>query len=63
MRLRVHLQGNVCERRYFFTPMLFDRAEHDFIRTTLPVGGRFVDVGANVELNSLWASAASGFWP
>lgn len=60
MRLRVHLQGNVCERRYFFTPRLFDRAEREFIRTTLPAGGRFVDVGANVGLYSLWAGAAAG---
>lgn len=60
LRLRVHLLGNVCERRYFFTPRLYDRAEHDFIQTTVRHGGSFVDVGANVGLYSLWAAAAVG---
>lgn len=60
LRLRVHLRGNVCERRYFFTPRLYDRAEYDFIGANLPSGGRFVDVGANVGLYSLWAGAAAG---
>lgn len=60
LRLRVHLRGNVCERRYFFTPRLYDRAEYDFIQTNLRPGGRFVDVGANVGLYSLWAAKAAG---
>ena len=44
--LRVHLEGNVSERRYFFMPRLYDRAEYEFIRTTLSPGGIFVDIGA-----------------
>lgn len=60
LRLRIHLRGNVSERRYFFMPLLFDRAEYEFIRTTLPAGGRFVDVGSNVGLYSLWAGATVG---
>jgi len=60
LRLRVHLRGNVSERRYFFMPLLYDRAEYEFIRRTLPAGGCFVDVGANVGLYSLWSAAAAG---
>lgn len=61
LRLRVHLKGNVSERRYFFMPLLYDRAEYRFIRETLPAGGCFVDVGANVGIYSLWAATTA--WP
>ena len=41
-------------------PRLYDRTEYDFIRSTLPRAGVFVDIGANAGLYSLWAAAAVG---
>ena len=60
IHFRFHLLDNVCERRYFFTPQFYDRAEHDFINEFLPAGGVFVDVGANVGIYSLWAAKKTG---
>ena len=59
-RMRVSLHGNVSERRYFFTPHWVDPVERAFVEARLPAGGRFVDVGANAGIYSLWAARAVG---
>lgn len=59
-RMRVSLRGNVSERRYFFTPHWVDPVERGFIEARMPAGGRFVDVGANAGIYSLWAARAGG---
>jgi FkbM family methyltransferase len=60
-KARLHPYDNICEKRVFLTPKLWDPAERallsDFIST---FGGRtfhFVDVGANVGLYTLFARA------
>lgn len=60
LRCRFHLRDNVCERRFFFTPFYFDHQERQYISEHLPIGGTFVDVGANVGFYSLWAARKAG---
>jgi len=60
INFRFHLLDNVCERRYFFTPQIYDTEEHKYINEHLPPDGVFVDVGANVGIYSLWAAKKMG---
>jgi FkbM family methyltransferase len=43
-----------------FIPQLFDHWERATIRRLLPVGGTFVDIGANVGSYTLWAARQVG---
>jgi FkbM family methyltransferase len=62
--LRAHVRfqpsGNLAEKRCLLKPVAFDLVEFDFIQSSLPVGGVFLDVGANVGLYSLAAAGVSG---
>jgi FkbM family methyltransferase len=60
-RARLHPYDNICERRVFLTPRLWDHEERMLLaRVIAGYGGRtlyFVDVGANVGLYTLFARA------
>jgi FkbM family methyltransferase len=52
-RVRLYLEGNICEKSALFAPHTFDTAERDALASTGQPGAVFVDVGANVGLYSL----------
>lgn len=60
-RARLHPYDNICEKRVYLTPQLWDGAERAFLAER--IGGfsgkvfNFVDVGANVGLYTLFARA------
>ncbi len=61
-RVRLHPRGNLCEKRVFTSDLHWDTTERDFIAASAASGTgpfRFVDVGANVGLYTLWARAAA----
>ena len=65
-RLRLYPRHNGCEKTTLFTPQLFDVVERDALAAAidgrLAEGGmfRFVDIGANVGLYSLFVAARAG---
>lgn len=60
-RARLHPHDNICEKRVYLTPQLWDGAERAFLADAISAfaGGifHFVDVGANVGLYTLFARA------
>lgn len=60
-KARLHPYDNICEKRVYLTPQLWDRAERTLLGDVISgFGGRvftFVDVGANVGLYTLFARA------
>jgi len=60
-RARLHPYDNICEKRVYLTPQLWDGAERAFLAKAISgfAGGvfHFVDVGANVGLYTLFARA------
>lgn len=60
VRARFHLNDNVSERKYLFTPQFFDAFERQIIAENLPKNGTFVDIGANAGLYTLTASKYLG---
>lgn len=58
-RARLHPYDNICEKRVFITPQLWDGAERsalaDFIAAQAASDFVFVDVGANAGLYTLYA--------
>jgi FkbM family methyltransferase len=60
-KARLHPYDNICEKRVYLTPQLWDPAERAFLGDVISnFGGRtfhFVDVGANVGLYTLFARA------
>ena len=59
-RMRLYPGDNLCEKRVLYAPHWFDRAEREFLKTTLGGGSSFVDLGANVGVYSLVAAQACG---
>lgn len=55
VRARFHLNDNVSERKFLFTPQFFDVSERNLIQNELPKDGVFVDVGANAGIYTLSA--------
>jgi len=60
MNVRFHPNGNLAEKRALLNPARFDADELAFIEEKLPVGGVFLDIGANVGLYALVAAKATG---
>lgn len=60
-KARLHPYDNICEKRVYLTPQLWDRAERALLGDAISgFGGKiftFVDVGANVGLYTLFARA------
>jgi len=59
-RARLRPNGNTAEKRALLNPARFDPEEFEFITSSLPKGGVFLDIGANVGLYSLVASQVAG---
>lgn len=57
LKMRVHTNDNVSERKFLFMPQFFDAFERKLIRDELPKDGVFVDVGANAGIYTLTAAA------
>jgi FkbM family methyltransferase len=51
---------SVTQRELAFAPQLYDRAELQFLRSHLPVGGTFVDVGAHIGAYAFVGAKAVG---
>lgn len=60
VRVRCHMNDNVSERKFLFTPQFFDVDERKLISAELPRDGIFLDIGANAGLYTLWASKHLG---
>jgi FkbM family methyltransferase len=62
-KARLHPFDNICEKRVYLTPQLWDGAERAVLRDAIAAyrgnAFSFVDVGANVGLYSLFARAAA----
>lgn len=56
-RMRLFPQGNICEKRVLFTPQHFDRVELELLAKRVSPDYRFVDIGANVGIYSLFVAA------
>jgi FkbM family methyltransferase len=59
-KMRLFPQGNICEKRVLFTPQLFDARELGHLSARIKPGYRFVDIGANVGVYSLFVAARAG---
>ncbi|WP_187640127.1 FkbM family methyltransferase [Bosea sp. F3-2] len=59
-RMRLHPNGNICEKRVLFTPQSFDVSEREMLAARLREGFTFIDVGANVGAYSLFVAAQAG---
>ena len=59
-RMRLHPNGNICEKRVLFTPQSFDVSEREMLAARLRDGFTFIDVGANVGAYSLFVAAQAG---
>jgi FkbM family methyltransferase len=60
INLRCQFTDNYSEKKFVFTPWRYDRAERRLLSNALTGGGTFVDIGANVGLYTLTATAAMG---
>lgn len=60
LRLRLHPQDNLSEKRVFLTPQCFDAVELEALRAAMGPGKTFIDIGANAGLYSLVAAKAGG---
>jgi FkbM family methyltransferase len=58
-RFRVHVGDNLTERDLLLNPCT-DKEELDFLVDATPVGGVFVDIGANIGMYALVMAAALG---
>ncbi|MGO4174339.1 FkbM family methyltransferase [Bosea sp. TAF32] len=59
-RMRLHPNGNICEKRVLFTPQSFDVSEREMLAARLREGFTFIDVGANVGAYSLFVASQAG---
>jgi FkbM family methyltransferase len=59
-RMRLYPQTNICEKRVLFMPQLFDRAERAALEARVTDDYRFVDIGANVGVYSLFVAGRAG---
>lgn len=59
-QMRLFPQGNICEKRVLFTPQHFDARELEHLAARITEGYRFVDIGANVGVYSLFVAARAG---
>ncbi len=57
LRLRLMSTGNLSEQRMLFLPQHVDSRERQILAKELSSGGRFLDVGANAGLYSLWVAS------
>lgn len=60
LKLRLHPQGTLAEKRAFLTPQCFDVAELEALRAAMGPGRTFIDIGAGAGLYSLVAAKAGG---
>jgi FkbM family methyltransferase len=62
-KARLHPHDNICEKRVYLTPQLWDPQERTFLAGAIAAHDRdefvFVDIGANVGLYTLFARAAA----
>ncbi|MBE0712863.1 MAG: FkbM family methyltransferase [Candidatus Aminicenantes bacterium] len=59
-RMRLHVQGNSCEKRMLIIPHLFDRYELRMLSRVLHPGCTVIDIGANVGIYSIFAALRAG---
>jgi len=59
-RMRLHVQGNSCEKRMLIIPHLFDRYELRILSRVLHPGCTVIDIGANVGIYSIFAALRAG---
>ncbi len=59
-KMRLHPNGNICEKRVLFTPQYFDPIELEMLASRLRDGFTFIDVGANIGAYSLFVAARAG---
>jgi len=59
-RMRLHTQGNSCEKRILILPHLYDRYELRLLSRVLHPRCVFIDVGANVDIYSIYAALRAG---
>lgn len=59
-RMRLHTQGNACEKRLLFTPHFFDPEDLAILAPLIGPGFVFIDVGANVGAYALFVAARGG---
>lgn len=57
VRLRLLAKGNLSEQRMLFFPNLVDKQEREVLSESLKEGGRFLDIGANAGLYTLWIAS------
>lgn len=58
LRMRVHVNDNVSERKYLFMPQFCDQDERGYVRAHLSADGVFLDIGANAGIYTLGAARA-----
>jgi FkbM family methyltransferase len=56
LRMRVHVNDNVSERKFLFMPGFCDPAERNYVETHLTPDGVFLDIGANAGIYTLTAA-------
>ena len=59
-RMRLHPDGNVCEKRVLFTPQYFDPMEREMLAARVREGFHFIDIGATIGAYSLFVAAKAG---
>src|SRR5262245_23371991 len=59
-RMRLHAQGNSCEKRLLISPQFFDPDELALLEQAIRPGFVFVDIGANVGTYSLFVAGRAG---
>ncbi|VAW02654.1 hypothetical protein MNBD_ALPHA06-1972 [hydrothermal vent metagenome] len=59
-KLRLYPVGNLCEKRVLFTEADFDPGELEQLAKRIHPGFKFVDIGANIGLYSLFVAAQAG---
>ncbi|MGY6533691.1 FkbM family methyltransferase [Glycocaulis sp.] len=60
LKLRLHPEDNLSEKRAFLTPQCFDAAELSELRAAMGPGKTFIDIGAGAGLHALVAAKAGG---